>query len=335
MDTVTTYTDWLEARRFRALALLAQGWDRSRIAEAFGVTTAAVGKWARLAAQYGEDALRSRPHVGRTPRLTLEHLAEVAALLEQGAEAHGFQGDVWTSARVTTLIARHFDLHLSDRQVRRLLRRIGWSRQKPATRARQRDEDAIAHWRCVRWPRLKRQARRTHRTILFVDESGVYLLPAVVRTWAPHGQTPVLQHTLTRDHLSIISAVSPAGALYFQVQRRSFDSVGVTRFLDALHAQIPGKLLVIWDGGSIHRGQVIQDYLDRGAAAWLRLETLPGYAPELNPDEGIWRSLKYDELKNVCSTTLAMLDTLVSAALAHMRERTDLIKATFRHAKLA
>lgn len=170
--------------------------------------------------------------------------------------------------------------------------------------------------------------------ILFLDESGVYLLPAIVRTWAPRGQTPVLRHYLTNDHLSVISAISPEGALYFQIQQTAFASGAVIRFLTALHEAIPGKLLIIWDSAPIHRSQEIQAYLAE-AVDWLRVEYLPGYAPELNPDEGIWRYLKYVELKNLSRATLNSLEGVVSTALQHIQQMTDIVKSTFRQAKLA
>lgn len=155
----------------------------------------------------------------------------------------------------------------------------------------------------------------------------------MVKTWAPRGETPVLHHHLTNAHLSAISAVSPAGDLYFQVQRQAYDSAAVLRFLDALHTAVPGNLLIIWDGAPIHRSDLVQAYLIE-QRAWLRLETLPGYAPDLNPDEGIWRYLKYVELKNHAFATLGKLEVAVHAALAHIRHLPAIVKATFREAGL-
>lgn len=169
---------------------------------------------------------------------------------------------------------------------------------------------------------------------MFVDESGVYLLPGVVKTWAPQGATPVLHHHLTNDHLAAISAVSPAGDLYFQVQRQAYDSAAVVRFLDALHAAVPGQLLVIWDRAPIHRSALVQAYVAEHRA-WLRLEWLPGYAPDLNPDEGIWRYLKYVELKNHAFATLGKLEVAVHDALQHLQQLPEIVKATFREAGLA
>jgi hypothetical protein len=134
------------------------------------------------------------------------------------------------------------------------------------------------------------KAREEGRTVVWVDESGFYPLPAVVRTWAPRGETPILQALLTRDHLSVISGLTPEGQLLMQVQDRSLRAPEVVRFLRHLLRHIPGKLLVIWDRAPIHRAQVVKDFLAQGGAARLHLEQLPAYAPELNPDE--WRPSK-------------------------------------------
>ena len=91
------------------------------------------------------------------------------------------------------------------------------------------------------------KAREEERTIVWVDESGFYPLPAVVRTWAPRGETPLLHALLTRDHLSVISGLTPDGQLLMQVQERSLRAPDVVRFLRHLLRHIPGKLLVIWD----------------------------------------------------------------------------------------
>jgi transposase len=176
-------------------------------------------------------------------------------------------------------------------------------------------------------------ALREGRTIVFVDESGFYLLPARVRTYAPRGQTPVLRVFLTRDHLAAISAVTPDGRLLLMVQERAIRSVDVVRFLRHLLAHVPGTLLVIWDGAPIHRGQPVKDFLASGAAARLRLEQLPGYAPDLNPlDQGIWRHLKHVELRNVCCTNLRHLRDALRAAAKRLRRKPHLVRACIRHA---
>ncbi len=102
--------------------------------------------------------------------------------------------------------------------VSRLLKDLGWTPQIPITRAVQRDEKAIARWRVEVWPELFRQASRERRALVCVDESGLYLLPGVVKTYGPKGQTPVVDKRLGRDHLSVMAGVTPAGKLYTLVR---------------------------------------------------------------------------------------------------------------------
>ena len=147
-------------------------------------------------------------------------------------------------------------------------------------------------------------AAKQRRTILFVDESGLYLLPALVRTWAKRGQTPVVSHTLTREHLSAICALVQngrhKGRLLVQVRDKAFCSQSIIGFLLHLLRHLKGKLLVIWDGASIHRSRLVQAFLASPLARRLRVERLPGYAPELNPVEAVWQYLKRVELRNLC-----------------------------------
>lgn len=171
-------------------------------------------------------------------------------------------------------------------------------------------------------------------TILFVDESGFYPLPFVTRTFAPKGQTPVLRAPCTRDHLSAISAVTEDGRLFFKVKDGAFNSDDMTVFLDHLQRHMQGKLVVIWDGAPIHRSKRIRAYLADGAAARVRLERLPGYAPELNPDEGVWSHLKCVELKNLVCHGLDELRDEMRKAVMRLRMKPRVIQGCFTHAGL-
>ena len=180
--------------------------------------------------------------------------------------------------------------------------------------------------------RGQKKAEEEGRTILWVDESGFYLLPSVVRTYAPRGKTPVLSVPLTRDHLSAISGITPYGDLYLSVQDRAYKSEDVVRFLERLLRHVPGLLTIIWDGSPIHRSKVIKGYLASGAARRIHLERLPGYAPDLNPDEGIWRYLKRVELRNLCCSNLGELRRELRLATGRLRYRRHIIKSCIKEA---
>jgi transposase len=163
-----------------------------------------------------------------------------------------------------------------------------------------------------------------------VDESGFRPLPAVVRTWAPRGQTPILREWLTWDHLSVISAITPTGELYLSIQEQAFKGPDVVQFLQCLLEQIPGPLLVVWDGIAPHRSRVVKDFLAAGATQRLWLEQLPGYAPELNPDEGIWNYLKHVELRNLVCHDLDHLRSELEQAVERLRHKPDVIRGCVR-----
>lgn len=117
-----------------------------------------------------------------------------------------------------------------------------------------------------------------------------------------------------------------------QTQERSYKSPDVIGFLKVLLRKIKGKLLVIWDGASIHRSQAIKDFLANDAANRIHLERLPGYAPELNPQEGVWNLLKRRELKNVCCQTLQQLDRELLLARTRLRHRQPILRQCIVHA---
>jgi alkylated DNA nucleotide flippase Atl1 len=194
---------------------------------------------------------------------------------------------VWTRARVAQVIKSEFGVTYTPRHVGRILDDLNRSLQKPVIRASQRDEEAIQRWTEERWSEIPKKAAAEGYTIVFVDEAGFYLLPMAVRTYAPVGETPLITCRLTRDHLSTISGITLQGKLYMMAQGHSLKSPDVVRFLQHLLRHIPGKILVLWDGAPIHRGQVVKDFLTNGGSERIWLERLPGYAPELNPDEGV------------------------------------------------
>jgi transposase len=163
--------------------------------------------------------------------------------------------------------------------------------------------------------------------IVWVDESGFYLLPARVRTYAPRGQTPLLRVPLTRDHVSAIGALTEHGRLFLWMQRWE----AVVRSLRHLLQHIPGKILVSWDGSLIHRSRIIKDFLARGGARRLQLERLPAYVPNLNPVEYVWHYLEHVALRNVCCATLDEVQYELRLAVANLRHKRNILLNWPRH----
>lgn len=158
-------------------------------------------------------------------------------------------------------------------------------------RATQRDEPAIAHWKRYVWPQLRRRADQHGAHLVFLDEGGFLLIPNVKRTWAPCGQTPTIRYCFKHKKISALAAlaISPRRkrmAWYLQFRRRSFKGPDIQRFLRQLLKQVRGPIILLWDGGRIHRDHRVKAWCE--AHPRLHVEEFPGSAPELNPAEYVW-----------------------------------------------
>lgn len=316
------------------MVLKRRGWAQRDIAEALGASPVSVSHWLTRARDHGPAALRTRPAPGPPPKLSDAQKALIPEFLWHGPEAYGFRGQVWTCARIARVIEEEFGVRYHPGHVSRLLAELGWTPQVPVRRASQRDESAIAWWRDITWPELRAQARRERRVLVLVDEAGFYLLPGVVKTYAPEGRTPVLRAKHTRDHLSVMGGMTPAGKVYTLVRQEPLTGLHTVEFLAHLQRVAGGRLLVIWDGSPIHRRVEVSEFV-AGSRGRIRVEALPGYAPDLNPwDEGGWHHLKNVGLRNLACRDLEELHEQFHLAIARLRRKPKLIRSFFAQAGL-
>jgi transposase len=316
------------------LHLKRQGWYQRDIAAALDVSEETVSRWLARARTGGPEALRPRPRPGHPPKLTPAQKRLIPELLWHGAEAYGFRGDVWTCARVAEVLEEEFGVRYHKDHVGRLLRELYWTPQVPIRRAVQRNEEAIRRWREEVWPELRRRARRERRVLVFEDESGFYLLPGVVRTYAPEARTPVLREQQTRDHLSVMGGMTPEGKVYTLARQESLNGLHSVEFLLHLLRVAGDRLLVIWDGSPIHRRAVVKEFV-AGTRGKVWLEALPGYAPDLDPwDEGGWHHLKNVEMRNLACRDLEELHQEFYLAVARLRQKPHLVRSFFAQAGL-
>jgi len=320
----------LEQRRRQAVQAVHAGDSVKDVARIMGVGPRSIYRWLDL--ERVPDGLAAKPHPGPATRLSLEQQRELDRLLRQGAQAHGWPNQLWTTQRIAELIHRHFGVSLHHDHVGRFLRqRLKWSPQKPRRRARERDEDGIERWKRDTFPDIVIAAGRRNAHVVFLDESGFMLTPTVRRTWAPQGQTPLLSCWDRRDRLSAISCitVSPQQArlnFYFTVlpDNRNAKAADIVAFLRQLKGQLGGPFTVIWDGSNIHsRSKEVRAYLAKHSE--IVAETLPGYAPELNPDEGVWGWTKYGRLANLAATNTLELRRRIEDEFRRLRENRQLL----------
>ena len=180
--------------------------------------------------------------------------------------------------------------------------------------------------------RDKKKARRERRTIVFVDESGITQKPHRARTWAPRGQTPILQHHFNWDNLAAVAGIT-LWNFYFRMYQGSVKGPQVVDFLGHLMRHLPGKLLIVWDGLPAHRSRLVKEFLGKQKGK-IWMERLPAYAPELNPVEYIWGYWKKHELPNFCPKDYFELSSQARKALSRMRKRKTLVAAFWKQAEL-
>ena len=180
---------------------------------------------------------------------------------------------------------------------------------------------------------FKKKAKAEQRCLAYEDEAAFYLLPSRHLTYARVGQTPVLKMD-AKNKLKVAAAVaiSPEGDLYFEVRECSFKSQAMVRFVNNLWATWLDRLLIIWDGASIHTSNIVRDFLSQQAdnpRIWLA--KIPPYSPQLNPAEQVWNYLKNVLLRNVFCKTVKELKKKVIKAFEIIKQDKDLIKSFFHH----
>jgi len=191
---------------------------------------------------------------------------------------------------VAALIERKFKTRLGVTIVGRLLASLQITPQKPLRRACERDPEAVEAWKNQAYPRLKRRARRRGVDIFFLYEAGIRSDAALHRTWGARGQTPVVKTSGQRQSVSAISAVTVRESLWYSVYTGRLDA---TRFIEFLKAFMRGRrpVFLVLDGLPSHKAKLVAAYV-QSLEGRLELHFLPGYAPDLNPDEFVWNHLR-------------------------------------------
>jgi transposase len=315
----------LEYRRRLAVGQVLAGDTIGEVADWLGVDSRSVRRWVAAFLHGGDEALSSRPAPGRPPKLTGEQeLTVISWLLDPPAE-HGFSTDRWTAPRVAQLIDQRFGVHYHPRALNRWLRARGFTPQKPCCFAQERDPEAVAHWLQHDWPRIRRKVRRQGGTLVFLDESGLLMMPLLRRSQAPRGHRPVLKVRMQhRLHVSVAAALwvsarwDEVGMFSQTLFNGYFNNQRVAMFLHRLLRRVPGPVVALWNSGPMHHGEWIR-LVQRMYRGRLQFEPMPAYAADLNPVEQLWQYLKDCRLVNFAPTDGEQLLRAVHAELTQIR----------------
>src|SRR5215207_8480562 len=324
----------LEQLRIRAVGQIEHGAHPEDVAAALGMTRAAVYGWLAKYREGGLAALRAKPVPGRPPKLSGAELARLYGLVVGNDPRQlRFMFALWTRAMIRELIGREFGVRLSEVSVGRLLRKLGLSPQRPLYRAYQQNPEAVARWKQEEYPAIRAQAAEVGATIYFTDEAGVRSDYHAGTTWAPVGRTPIVATTGDRFGINLISAVTAKGKLRFAAYDGNLNGPVFIDFCRRLLHDAPGSVFLVLDGHPVHRSKAVKAFA-ASTGGRLRLCFLPGYAPELNPDEWVWKHVKHDRIGRAGVSGPDDLKAKALAALHRLQKLPDLVRSFFRDPNL-
>jgi len=324
----------LEEIRRLAVSRVLAGESQIEVGASLQVHASTVSKWFRRYQADGKDGLASTKAAGPAPKLTDKQLKVLRRLIV-GREPRqlNFGPALWSLPVIADLIERLFNVVLHKTTISRTLHRMGITPQRPIRRAFQRDDAQIVHWIKQEFPAAVREARRMQATLLFLDETGVHEDAAVGTTWGQRGKTPIIETSGTRRRINVISAISPRGRFWFRCYKGNLDARRFEDFLKAMLHDLSKPLVVIMDRHPAHRAATVRRFLQANRAR-IRVHFLPGYAPELNPDEHVWTMLK-SMFRRAPLRAGEDFDGIVHETMESIRQDRATIRKFFDHPEVA
>jgi transposase len=320
-----------EAIRLRAVEAVKTGMGKIEAGKVFGVTRRAISKWMRHDRDGGREALkakrRGRPQGGG--KLKPWQCATIVNLIiDRHPDQLKLPFYLWTRQAVGQLIEQRFGIRYSVHQVGRYLKKWGFTVQKPGRKAFEQCPQEVQNWLEYEYPRIKKQAKAENAEIQWGDEMGVRSDAASARCFSPKGQTPIVLGPGKRFGCNMISSISNRGTLRFMVFTERFTTEVMIRFLKRLLKQMKKRVFFIVDGHPVHRSRAVKKFVAEREDQ-IRLFQLPGYSPELNPDEMLNQDVKTNAVRRKPAATQTGMVRTVRSYLRSRQRQPDLVKRYF------
>lgn len=315
--------------RQQAVKAVREGQPVEAVAAAYGLSVRTIFNWLAKFAAGGQTALLAKPIPGRPAKVSAEEMRWIAqAVRDNTPQQFKFEFGLWTLSLIRELINREFDKTLSLASVSRIMKLLGFSAQKPLYQAWQQDPILVRQWESETYPSIKADAAAVGATIYFADESGIRSDYHTGTTWAPVGQTPVVEVTGRRFSLNMISAVSPRGDFRFMLHDGTVTAGVFKTFLQRLMVGATRPVYVVVDGHPAHKAKLVKSYVD-SLNGQLKLFFLPPYSPHLNPDEQVWAHVKRQVSKRFVQDKDNM-KRLALSALRRIQKIPSLVRSFFQ-----
>jgi transposase len=326
----------LEEIRRMAVERVREGETASSVMASFGFSRTSIYRWLKSASgSAGLEALAGRTGSGRPRRLTGDQEQQVFRWINgHDPRQYGMDFGLWTRALVAQLVADKFGVTLGLTAIGEMLARLGLTPQKPLERAYQRNPEAIERWQRETYPAIAQEARRAGADVFFWDESGFRADGVHGRTWGVKGKTPVVERPGQRQSISAASAVNARGGFWYCTYEGGLTGELFVTLLRQMMRYRRRPVHLVVDGLPAHRTQLVKDYV-ASTGGRLTLHFLPGYAPDLNPDELVWSHVKRTGVARAPLRKGEKLRDKINSQLAAIKAAPKLVRSFFRHPTVA
>jgi len=321
----------LETIRFMAVERVREGEPPSTVVASYGFCRTTIYKWLNAASRpgIGLKALRSTTAPGKPRTLTPRQEQQVFRWINgRDPRQYGLDFGLWTRAIVASLIERKFGVQLGQTAIGELLARLGLTPQKPLQRAYQRDPEAVERWRRETFPAIAKRARANGGEVFFWDESGFRADTVHGKTWAVKGQTPIIDRPGQRQSISAASAVNDKGAFWYCTYEGGLSGELFVALLRKMMRRRTKPVHLVVDGLPAHKTAGVKAYV-ASTRGRLTLHFLPGYSPDLNPDEGVWSHVKRTGVARTPLRKGEKLRDKIDAQLAAIKRAPRLVRSFF------
>jgi transposase len=321
-----------ELLRKKAVDMVISGMKQVQVSRLLGVSAWSVSQWCKQVREKGKKGLNGRKRGTRTPNILLkpnQEKAIIRIICQRHPNEEGLPFTLWTREAIQQLIWKKYRILPALRTLTDYLKRWRMTPKAPVTKAYEQKAEAVRQWLEEEYPRIKAKAKREKALIYWQDEMGLRSDHIAGRSFSPIGRTPATLKSGNRFSCNMISAISNSGKLYFSVFAGSFVTSVYLGFLSRLIRQNKGqKAILIIDGHPVHRGKAVQNWLKEHVKQ-IECFFLPGYSPELNPDELLNQEIKSTVFKEKRPRNKGDLKALLEKKLYQIQKDSTKIRAYF------
>src|SRR6266542_3756720 len=301
----------------------------SEVMKSFGLCRTSIYPWLREYKEKGWEALAESISLGPEPKLTDQQKQRVKRwILGKDPRQYGFDFGLWSRRIVQSLIQEKLGVELCLTSIGKLLASLDITPQKPLRRAYERDPKAVQLWLDEVYPKLKKRAKNLGAKIFFLDEAGFQSDPPLGRTYGLKGKTPVVVTSGQRQSVNVISAVNARGEFWAATYAGTLNAEAFVAFLQNFMKSQNGKVFLVIDGHPAHKANLVTKYVE-SLEGQLELHSLPGYAPDLNPDEFVWSHMKKNGVSKVPLKKNESLKKRIEEDLNKIKDNPELVRSFF------